>query len=131
MRCRNCTTELWGNPTVCPVCGTPTGQKRRPRPAVNTPPPPAQQSPSRAPSGLFNAADLLDPEALADLPGAEQAPRRSSGALFAPAEPDYQSEEPPAWLNSPAPRAQPSPQPDQTARSSGMLNAADLFDPEV
>jgi hypothetical protein len=134
MRCRNCTTELWGNPTVCPVCGTPTGQKRRPRPPINTPPPPplAQQSPSRTPSGLFNAADLLDPEVLADLPNAEPSPRRSSGGLFSPAAPVRQVEEPSDWLNSaPPPRAQPAPEPDQTARSSGMLNAADLFDPDV
>lgn len=131
MRCRNCTTELWGNPTVCPVCGTPTGQ-RRPRPPTNAPPPPAvQPPPSRAPGGIFNAADLLDPEVLADLPGAEAPAPRRSGALFTPPAPDQQAEEPPDWLNSSLPRMQAAPEPNPAGRSSGTFNAADLFDPDV
>lgn len=65
------------------------------------------------------------------MPGAEQPASRRSGALFAPAGPDQQHEEPPAWLNSPPPNTQATPQPDQTARASGMLNAADLFDPQM
>lgn len=132
MRCRNCTTELWGNPAACPVCGTPTGQRRRsPSPASATPSAPLQPPPSRTPSGPFNAADLLDPEVLAGLPGAEPPASRRSGALFDLAGPDQQNEEPPDWLNSTPPRTQAIPESNQTARASGMLNAADLFDPEV
>src|SRR5579885_2533545 len=116
MRCRSCTTELWGRPAVCPVCGTPTGLNKRS--SRQTPPPwgagPAAPAPPKAEpksQPFFNASDLLDQEVLENvLPLApEPAPADifSTGPL---------SQDPPA----------PVPAPQQ-----GMLNAADLFDPDV
>jgi hypothetical protein len=110
MKCSNCTTELWGRPAVCPVCGTPTGLNRRS--SRQTPPPwtpaaPAAPPPAPSqPQPFFNAADLLDPAVLDAVP---QAP--ANVGIFSTA---------PLAGDPPAAEAQP-----------GMINAVDLFDPEV
>jgi hypothetical protein len=109
MKCTNCTTELWGRPAVCPVCGTPTGLNRRS--SRQTPPPWAgtpQAEPRAQAQGqpFFNASDLLDPEALDAVPQAPASARKfSSGPLHED-------------------RSAPEPQ-------QGMFNAADLFDPNI
>src|SRR5215472_17231510 len=83
MKCSSCTTELWGRPAVCPVCGAPTGLSRRS--SRQTPPPwtpvaPAASPPQHTPSQsqpFFNASDLLDPEVLNAVP---QAPPETGAA---------------------------------------------------
>src|SRR5690349_8605033 len=107
MKCSNCTTELWGRPATCPVCGTPTGLGRRS--SRQTPPPwsTPQAAPPSAPSqsqSFFNASDLLDPDALGAVP---QAPGNVGIFSTGP-------------LANEAPAA---------PASEGKLNAADLFDP--
>jgi hypothetical protein len=114
MRCRSCTTELWGRPAVCPVCGTPTGLVKRssrqtPPPWGARPglPPKAQPKPQPASQPLFNAADLLDPEALEEV--LPLSPEPAPADIFTTG---------PLLGDPPAPQ-------------QGMLNAADLFDPDV
>ncbi|GEM_PF-2517332 len=132
MRCANCTTELWGNPEVCPVCGSPTGlsaprgrRSRGPRADSPEAPPPQGQPPlhgsgllsptgpdaPQTPQGgsLFNAADLLDPQVLKALPLPDSAPENGAAHAAAPATPgnlDVSEQQP-------------------------MINAADLFDPAL
>lgn len=114
MKCSSCTTELWGRPAVCPVCGAPTGLSRRS--SRQTPPPwtpaaPAAPPPQHAPSQsqpFFNASDLLDPNVLDAVP---QAPQETGAA-------DIFSTGP---LGDAIPESVPQ----------GMINAADLFDPQV
>ncbi len=114
MKCSSCTTELWGRPAECPVCGAPTGLGRRS--SRQTPPPwthdaPAAPPPHHTPSQsqpFFNASDLLDPQVFDAVP---QAPPETGAA-------DIFSTGPLA--DNALPPAQP-----------GLLNAADLFDPQV
>ena len=113
MKCSNCTTELWGRPAVCPVCGTPTGLNRRS--SRQTPPPwaaPSPAEPREQPRAqqqgqpFFNASDLLDPAVMDAVP---QAP--VSASIFS---------------TGPLAEDKPAAQPQQ-----GMFNAADLFDPSI
>jgi hypothetical protein len=132
MRCASCTTELWGNPEVCPVCGSPTGlsaprgrRSRGPRADPPEAPPPQRQQPphssgllnppgsgnTQAPQGgsLFNAADLLDPQVLKALPLPNSASEDGAAQAAAPATPG----------NLDVSQQQP------------MINATDLFDPAL
>lgn len=114
MRCRSCTTELWGRPAVCPVCGTPTGLNKRS--SRQTPPPwgadlAAPTSPKAEPKSqpFFNASDLLDQEVLEEV--LPLAPEPAPADIFS---------------TGPLSEGAPAPAPQQ-----GMLNAADLFDPDI
>lgn len=142
MRCTNCTTELWGQPSVCPVCGAPTSPQRAPRaqaPGTVRPSRP-QPAPPPAPASFFNAADLLDPEILDEVGLASASPRQNTTNRTQPAQRGKAETAPPpagagGFLNAadlfdpdifdrPEPAAAPEP-------PAGKINAADLFDPEV
>ncbi len=139
MRCTTCTTELWGQPSVCPVCGTPTSPQRAPRTqatgAFRTNRP--QPSPPPEPPSFLNAASLLDPEILDEIGMAPPSPRQNTTNLFPPDQRGKPGAAPPpgagGFLNAadlfdPDIFDEPAPAP---AASSGQINAADLFDPEV
>ncbi len=113
MQCSNCTTELWGRPAFCPVCGAPTGPARQPQrhtppPWATAPEPPAAPPPAPSPP-FFNASDLLDPDVLGAIPQVSQPPVGAD-------------------IFSTGPLAERSPAPEPPP---GMINAADLFDPAV
>lgn len=140
MRCNNCTTELWGHPSVCPVCGTPTGTTRAPRSQGTGTLRPNRPQPSAAPesSSFFNASDLVDPAVLEEIGAAPAQPRQNGahrhkeGQRSTPAAPPAGGG---GFLNAAdlfdadifdqaAPAAAPEP-------AAGQINAADLFDPDV
>ncbi len=110
MKCANCTTELWGSPSICPVCGASTGltgpfarQATGSQLSVPAAPDPSLAQP------FFNAADLIDPMLL-------------NGSLAA---------QPSGTLNLADLIDQPAIEGAEETQQPGMLNAADLFDPRV
>ncbi len=142
MRCSNCTTELWGHPSVCPVCSAPTSMARAPRNQgtgslrSNRPQPRSvTESPS---SSFFNASDLVDPAILNEIGAAPAQPRQHTAHRLA-SEQHGKPAAPPAgeggFLNAAdlfdADIFDQSAPAEAQGPATGQINAADLFDPEV
>jgi len=129
MRCTSCTTELWGNPRVCPVCGTPTRAGRASRKAPLSPRRTAPQAPApQQSSGFFNASDLLDPGAL----DSGVSSSLNTADLVDPVALDGgRASQPPGTLNAADLFEPPVLSGGQASQPPGTLNAADLFEPAV